>query len=244
MTRRFKSIVHPLYKNLIPEIEKVTTNFSSFGNLIYEGRNLLRHGNIGGQDSVVKSFKPPHLINRIAYSFFRQSKAARSYLYALKLKEKGVNTPSPIAYIEEYNNGLLYHSYYISFYSTYSRNMREFWFTPEIGDRLPILQAFARFTARMHEAAIMHIDYSAGNILFEEKNGEADFMLVDVNRMYFGQVNEEMGYHNFARLWLPDDTYAVIAAEYARARGYDERHAVDRVRYYKNKFMSKKQSQK
>lgn len=240
--RSFKSIVYPLYEGFRPEIEEAIVNFSSFGKLIYEGRNELRRGTIGNHDSVVKSFKPPHLINRVAYSFFRPSKAARSYLYALKLQEIGVNTPSPIAYVEEYDNGLLYHSYYISFYSTFSRNMREFWFIPEIGDRLPILQAFARFTAKMHEAAIMHTDYSAGNILFEEKSGETDFMLVDINRMYFGQVNEEMGYRNFARLWLPDDTYTVIAAEYARARGYDEQHAIDRVRYYKNKFMSKKQS--
>ena len=36
-------------------------------------------------DFVVKSFKIPHIINKIAYTFFRPSKAKRAYHNALKI---------------------------------------------------------------------------------------------------------------------------------------------------------------
>lgn len=240
MAHNFRYDIHPSYGFLLPFLEKLPKVYSSSGDVIYSDRNELKRFTIKDCDLVVKSFRPPHIINRIVYTFFRPSKAKRSYLHAVELIKRGVETPFPVAYIEEYRGGLLYHSYYISFYSGFSRNMREFWFTPEIGNRTPVLKAFAGFTAKLHEKGVLHTDYSAGNILFEETDGTVLFTLVDVNRMHFGKVDEEEGYRNFARLWLPDETYKIIAKEYANVRGYDEKRAIERICYYKDRFMLKK----
>jgi len=36
---------------------------------------------------------PPHIINRVVYSFFRQSKAERSYIYSMEIQQHGFDTP-------------------------------------------------------------------------------------------------------------------------------------------------------
>lgn len=234
-----KYTISPQYKFLGSFIHALPSDFLSMGEEIYSGRNVLRRYVIEGVPLVVKSFRPPHLINRLAYAYIRKSKARRSYEYAHLLLERGIPTPAPIAYVEEYHLGIR-NSFYVSSECPYTRNMREFWFTPEIGDRTFILEAFAYFTASMHEAGVLHRDYSAGNILFSVIKGDPMFMVVDINRMRFGSVSEEEGYKNMERLWLPDETYRIIARAYASARGFNEEHAVERVRYYKDIVMNRK----
>ena len=75
-----------------------------------------------------------------------------------------------------------------------------------IDGREDILRAFARFTARVHEAGFLHVDYSPGNILFRKGAQGIDFCLVDINRMHFGLVSVRSGCENFARLWGGDGT--------------------------------------
>lgn len=230
--------INTKYNSLIPFIQAIPEQFDKSGTVIYEGRNILRKYNVNNFCIVVKSFKPPHVINRFVYSGLRKSKAYRSYNHALLLKEIGVNTPDPIAYIEQYKMGLV-HSYYISLQSPFTRNMREFWFIPEIGDRHFILEKFGLFTAKMHELGVLHRDYSAGNILFGMIDGDVSFELVDINRMSFSPVSEEEGYKNLAPLWLTDAAYIEIAKAYANGRGFDESVAIKQILYYKNIFMKK-----
>ncbi|MCL3853350.1 lipopolysaccharide kinase InaA family protein [Parabacteroides sp. GYB001] len=230
--------INPKYNTLTSFIQTIPEQFDQSGSIVYEGRNVLRKYVVNNLQLVVKSFKPPHLINRFVYGNIRKSKAFRSFHYALLLRDQGINTPEPVAYIEQYNMGLV-HSYYISLESPFTRNLREFWFVPEIGDRRLILKEFGLFTARMHELNVLHRDYSAGNVLFGLVDGKISFDLVDINRMSFNPVSEEAGYKNFAPLWLTDDAYMEIAKAYARGRGFDEIRAVKRVLFYKNLFMEK-----
>lgn len=232
-----KIVINPKYKHLKSFIQSLPSTFDNTGEVIYEGRNVLRKYTVDGLDITVKRFKQPHVINRFVYAYFRLSKACRSYLYATKLLQRGVNTPEPIAYIENFHFGLN-DSYYVSLHSDLPRLIREFWTIPEIGDRAFILKSFAEFTAHMHRQEVLHLDYSAGNILFDVKEGIPVFSLVDINRVAIGKpVSEEDGYKCFSRLWLPHETYIYIARAYALACGYDENHAVERVCYYKDYFM-------
>lgn len=230
--------INPKYDFLSSFIQAIPDEFDRSGTVIYEGRNMLRRYTVDNIQLVVKSFRPPHIINRFVYGNIRKSKAYRSFHYALLLKEKGINTPEPIACIEEYKMGLI-RSYYISLESPFTRNLREFWFVPEIGDRYSILKEFGLFTARMHELNVLHRDYSAGNVLFGLTGESVSFDLVDINRMNFGPVSEEAGYKNFAPLWLTDKAYIEIAKAYARGRGFDENVAVKQILYYKDLFMKK-----
>jgi serine/threonine protein kinase len=88
----------------------------------------------------------------------------------------------------------------------------------------PIVQAFAQFTAHMHEEGILHRDYSPGNILFDvDEKGQVHFEIVDINRMVFDKpVGLERACRNFCRLWGKEDFFRLLATEYAKARGFDE----------------------
>lgn len=232
-------IINPKYTFLKDFIESLPAQFAGTGEIIYSGRNILKQYEEQGLSLIVKKFKVPHIINRIAYATIRTSKAQRSYCYSLRLLERGISTPEPVAYIDEFFLGLR-HSFYIALKSSCTRDMREFWDMAEIGDRGFILEAFGRFTAFVHEQNVLHLDYSGGNIMFAVEDQNPQFTLVDVNRIRFGSVSEEEGYKNLERLWLPEEAYVIIARAYANARAFDPDHAVERVCYYKNKLMNKK----
>ena len=109
-------IVNPKYTHLQKQIEEIPKFFADEGKVVYDGRNILKRISLDNVDVVVKSFKKPHIINRVVYSYFRQSKAARSYIYSMELQKHGFNTPEPIAMIEQFQKGLLTNSYYVCCY--------------------------------------------------------------------------------------------------------------------------------
>jgi serine/threonine protein kinase len=99
-----------------------------------------------------------------------------------------------------------------------------------------ILKAFALFTAKLHESGIYHRDYSPGNILFDEKNDEVKFCLVDINRMRFGEVSIEKGCENLARLWGQKPMFELIAKVYAEARRTDIQYCTEKMLLARNRF--------
>ena len=74
----------------------------------------------------IKRFRRPLLVNRIAYTFFRPTKAQRAYENALILESKGINTPTAVAYIIRSQMGLIADSYLVTLYCTFDRIMREY----------------------------------------------------------------------------------------------------------------------
>ena len=117
----------------------------------------------------------------------------------------------------------------------YSRNFYEFG-DASIEDCRDVVEAFARYTASLHEAGIFHRDYSPGNILFDDVEGVYHFSLIDINRMNFGKVSLDKGCANFARLWGQKEFFVQLAKDYALARGGDVHFCVERVLYYRRKF--------
>ena len=77
-------------------------------------RNQIKTTLLNGNGLCIKAFKKPNLINRIAYTFFRKSKAQRSFEFANRLLKLGILTPMPIAYFEFKTNGLIDKTFYIS----------------------------------------------------------------------------------------------------------------------------------
>jgi len=231
-------IINPAFNHLKKYIDRIPSSFINEGNTIYEGRNTLKLFNFGGQKLVVKSFKIPHFINKIAYSYLRSSKAKRSYEYGLEIIKRGVNTPTPVAYIEEFKYGLLHHSYYICEYCDYDRSFREFTYYEESFEgKDDILIAFADFTVQMHRAGIYHKDYSPGNILFKKNDEGIEFCIVDVNRIRFGVVTKKLGYKNFERIWAGDAMLTTIAKRYAFDCGFKEEASIKKVLYYNHIVM-------
>ncbi|MAP53765.1 MAG: Kdo domain containing protein, partial [Altibacter sp.] len=102
------------FQHKVSEIVEMITHFETRGTLLGDGeRNTIKLFNLDELTVNVKSFKRPNLINRIAYRYFRKSKAERSYTYANTLLEKGIGTPQPIAYFENRDLLGLKDSYYV-----------------------------------------------------------------------------------------------------------------------------------
>jgi hypothetical protein len=217
------TVISPLFTGLTDFIRRIPSRFAAEGELIYKERNELRLFRTGSGSLVVKSFKVPHLLNRIAYTFFRFSKAHRSYRYSLEIIARGFHVPEPVAYVERFEWGLLKNSYYISGYTPAVTLRKEFSFIyPNTKEKTAILLAFAAFTARLHDAGIYHLDYSNGNILYTpEANGGFRFELVDLNRIRFCHVSRRMGCKSFHRLDMSVEMLRIVAGEYARRRNLD-----------------------
>lgn len=231
-----KIVVNPQFESLHSFIETLPATFDSTGIVIFKGRNILKRYEVKERSLIVKRFKVPHIINRIAYVTFRSSKAARSYENALKLSTLGVETPQPIAYVEEYFLGLAY-SYYVTSELKNMTEIREIHSVCSEEEAMSVLTAFGQYTAGLHKKGILHKDYSPGNILFGIEKGQIHFSIVDINRLLWEPVTEEAGYKNFERLWLSDSDFVTVASSYASSMGYDVYKAVERICFYKDRFM-------
>lgn len=190
------------------------------GEVIYKGRNELRQFQYEGKPFIVKSFRIPNLVNRIAYGIFRPSKAARSYAYAQLLLCAGIGTPEPVGYYTERNGLLFARSYYISLKSECPYTYYDLVKQPFAREE-QILRAIARTTAALHEHGYLHKDYSRGNILFGEFADGIRVEIIDLNRIRFKRVSPEEGCRNFERLPGTEKMFRVLADEYAKARGLD-----------------------
>jgi serine/threonine protein kinase len=227
--------IAPDYEELALFVNTLCDRFEREGETIHKGRNEIKVFDCNGRLINVKRFRIPHLLNRIAYTFFRKPKAERSFAYAVKLRQAGVGTPDPVAFILEYKGGLLHYSYFVSLHITGYNTMYHTGKLP-FEENKKIFATFARFTAELHENGIFHKDYSPGNILYKEIEGSTDFRLVDINRMKFGNVSIRKGCANFARLWGKEEVFRCIAREYAIARNADAEQCTQWVLHYRNKF--------
>ena len=220
-------LINPKYQHLRQWLERLPEEFGQLGEVIYDKRNQLRV--IKAPDGTLvnaKRYCVPHLINRIVYSTgIRQPKGLRAFTYPTRLLERGIDTPEPIAYIEQRRCGLLGLSYFISVQSPLGHTLYEFGDARE-GTYEDIAYALGHFTAMMHERDVLHLDYSPGNILWDKDDKGYHFAVVDINRMRFGKVNMEDGCSALCRLWGPKHFIELIARSYAKARGFDEDEAV------------------
>jgi len=209
----------------------IKSYFTANETTIHKARNELKVIVFKDISTIVKSFKIPNIINKFAYSFFRDSKAKKSYDYSLKL---GDYTPLPIGYIEFYKYGLIHESYFVSEEFKYNFTIREPLLQKKFKDREKVFQAFAIFTLELHNDNVFHDDYSPGNILIKEENGTYIFKIVDVNRMRFLDLDEEMRAKSFSKLWASDEILTIMALEYQKHYQCNESF-VTKVLYYSNK---------
>ena len=220
--------VAPDYSNMSDFVKVLPVIFEDRGTVIYKGRNELREFDIAGQKVVVKSFQIPHLLNRIIYNFFRESKARRSFRYAAMLRQFNIGSPAPIGFCSVSSWFLFGKSYFVSLRSECPYTYRDLPQRP-FEEQEKILRAIARTTAVLHEHGILHKDYSAGNILFAEKPEGVSVEIIDLNRMRFGKVSLEEGCKNFERLPGTDEMFAVLADEYAKSRGFDKKKCLQLI---------------
>lgn len=236
-----KHTLNSFFKISEKEIISKVHNFNSNGILFGDGqRNIIKLFEVEGKAINIKSFKIPHLINKIAYKYFRKSKARRSFEYATILLEKGIGTPQPIAYFENFSFIGLEDSYYISEQLKYDLTFRELVEIPDFPEHENILRQFTRFSFDLHQKGIEFLDHSPGNTLIKKNSkGNYDFFLVDLNRMEFhASMPFEIRMKNLCRLTPVKDMVVVMSNEYAKISGESEATIFETLWKYTSDFQT------
>lgn len=224
-----KAVIHNSYKSFDLYIRSIPEIFSTSGKTLYEARNMVKLISLGGHDFVVKRYKRPNLMQRIAYTFFCKGKAERAFTFADRFLKLGVDTPAPVAYIEIKRCGLLLDSYFVS-EPTSSQPLY-----PELVEKTDydhsLSLSVARLIASLHEKGALHGDPNLNNILFSRsRDGSPIFTVIDTNRSRFSKkLSKNECLNNIMRLTHRRDLLAEMTREYSSIRGWDPEETVNEV---------------
>ncbi|MDR0845505.1 MAG: lipopolysaccharide kinase InaA family protein, partial [Tannerella sp.] len=209
-------------------VEALPLVFEKEGALVYDKRNVIKcfspdaSGDILS-NVIVKQYKRPNLIQRIVYSFFRRSKAERSFRNAAELRNRGIDTPREIAFLEQWSGGLFNYGYYVS----------DADYAPPIYDRLTappefdrtMASDFAAFAVELHVKGILHHDLNSTNVLYHNCGDHFHFSVIDINRMRIFPAGKQPSrkdcLENLTRFTGQMDLFEYVLRCYAGKRGWD-----------------------
>ena len=211
----------PEYAHLTSFLQQLPERFAE-GELVYEGRNVVRRFVVEGQTLIVKRFKKVNAIQQIIYTFFRPTKAARAFRFARIFRERGINTPREIAYMEQKQKGL----FAIGWLVTEEVEGRETHLDlREVKNYDPALAiAVAQQIVKMHRVGILHGDLNLSNFLNTKKADGYHFQMIDINRSKIldGEPSRQQCLKNMMRITHRRDLYEFIVRAYAKERGWNE----------------------
>lgn len=214
-----KTVINDGYIRYKDFITGLPETFAGGGTLLHAGRNTVKSFITDGTELIVKRYKRPNIIQRIAYTFFEKSKAKRAYLYAAELRKRGLNTPHEVAYIELKHGGLLSDSYFVSA-ACHLPPLTVPLQRPGFDTRLS--DALAAYLAEMHAKGVLHGDTNLGNILYKTKDdGTYEFWLIDTNRSHFRRPTYDDCMENLKRLTHYRPLLDYVIRRYADIRGWN-----------------------
>ncbi len=228
-----KVIINPKYSFLENFIYSVFDRTYSVEETYRDKRNKVEDTTIDGVRLVIKFFKKPTEFNRVVYTWFRPTKAKRSYENSMKLLEMGYIVPEPIAYLEK-KKGLFFHTgCYISLY-TDCRSVRDFCsITPNSYQEYEKIKKFinniASFSAKLHNDGILHNDYNIDNILYKEGENGYEFILLDLNRLKFNNKSKMKSAKDISNMHFNHFVLISIIDEYCRLRKLDPLEMIVKV---------------
>lgn len=230
MAVRYKIRLNPDFENLRQFVDAIPNRNEELGEIIYKARNTVFNNTETGIPLCIKSFKIPPIYNRIAYTFLRKGKARRSFENAERLIALGFMTPTPVAYLEVYKNGLLERSYYISLMID-AEHVRVWQERPNSQE---IALNLANLMYRLHCAHVWHRDFSPGNVLYDK---DGNYYLIDINRMQFGVKSMNRLLQNFTRLNESQEETIKLVKQYAQISGISNpQKLIDKVIVAHSKF--------
>lgn len=217
----------PLAANTTTSNPSYMFDFESEGKVIFAGRNTIKLIEIDGRELVVKRFRRPNLIQKIVYTWFKKTKAYRSYNNAKELINRGFDTPKPVEYVETHRLGLVDYCYYVC-ERTDNPPIEDLTDRDDWSHELAL--AFAGYAAELHEKGVLHHDLNDTNVLYD---ADFRFSLIDLNRMCFYPLGTELPLEvcldNLTRFTGRMDLFEFVVREYAKVRGLDIEETTQRA---------------
>ena len=214
-----KLYVNPRYQHLREWLEHIDEHFAGDSPVPGRGAVLVRTVQVDGLTLTVKRFGAPGMAGKIAQRTFRTPKAKKAYVKPFLMRERGFETPEPIAFVR-YHRGLLRgdDTYYVALKSDFRYTLDRLGELPQ-DQQQDVIRAFARFTANLHEQGFLHHNFTSQNILFDQRRERWHFQLIDTHCMRCGRsVGLKKGCQNFCRLEGDEDFFRTLALHYAEAR--------------------------
>jgi serine/threonine protein kinase len=180
----------------------------------------------GGREAgiVVKEFSSRGLAR--LKSLVLPSKAARAWRGAIALKERGVDTASPVAYLERRKRGSVRSSFFLAEEIKAADEIRGLFRGLPPSELQPLLRALAAHLSLCHDRGVLHRDLSDGNILVKrDEGGNFRFYFLDTNRV---RLRQRLGgcsrIKNLIRLGVPAEFQDFFLQEYFRGKTLRKRH--------------------
>ena len=219
-----KIVIAPRFNHLAGFLESLPNRFDVEGKTLNDKRNVIKLFHVDGLDIVVKRFRKPLWVQRIAYTFFRKTKAERAFLYGTELVSRGFLTAPSMAYLEHKSNGLMDDCYYVCGFDP-NPPIEELTDQP-IQDR-GLIEDFSLFVKELHCKGILHHDLNCSNVLYHlQSDGHYAFSLIDNNRMMFYPQGEmpplDECMENLTRFTGDMGLFRSVAESYCRVRRLPE----------------------
>ena len=242
-----KVCVHPDFKHLKSFMESLPATFADNGKTLKDDRNEIKVIETGEHKLCIKSFNKVTAFNRYMYSWFRATKAKRSYQVACRLELSGIHTPQPVGYVEVYGVGhVLKHAYYVSLFYEHLYDMHDV-LGRKIDCQERVLSSFAQHMASVvHPAGAWHNDLSPGNVLINPVGDGWSFSFIDLNRMTFKRrIYPIQGLENLNKITRQPVALALLAEQYAtecdkNPRRYSLMLQRNTFHFYVRRFFTKK----
>lgn len=175
-------------------------------------------------DIVVKEFSSRGLTR--LKSLVLPSKAARAWRGAIALKERGLGTASPVAYLERRKRGSVERSYFLTEEIKAAEEIRGLFRSLPPSKLQPLLRALAAHLSLCHGRGVLHRDLSDGNILVgRDEGGNFRFYFLDTNRI---RLRQRLGgcsrSKNLIRLGVPAEFQDFFLREYFGEKTLRKRH--------------------
>ena len=224
-----KIILNPKYEFLRNYLTDLEEHFNKEGKEIFRDRNVLRVLRVEGLTLCVKRYAPPSLTGSLAQRIYKTPKGKKAYFNPLHLRERGIDSPEPIAFVK-YSKGLLHSTtYFVCLFSNYRYNMSDV-MTLDHEERIALTEEFAKFAARLHRKGFLHRDFTSSNILYDFINGKYRFTLIDTNSLRSGSpISIEKGCVNLARLTGDDEFIETLGRAYAQAPEVEPQRCIELI---------------
>ncbi|MDR3273222.1 MAG: hypothetical protein LBT29_07065 [Flavobacteriaceae bacterium] len=236
----FKFIVSDKFQSEKENLLKIIRNFDQYVEILgTPSRNIIKKIPFQDYFIAVKSFKKPHLANKLAYRHIRPSKAKRSFVHGQKLLALGISNPEPIAFLEDFDSLGLTLSFYISKFSPYDFTLREL-YTQSDGEKCA--KAFAEFSYFVHTKGVFIKDNTPGNTLIVRKNNGYEMSLVDLNRMgFYENLTFDQKMRSLSDNIREQPYFDIITEEYARISGSPTDEIRNKIYYLRGEIDKKRE---